>query len=918
MGKLKLYIFCVCLLGVKCNTFLNLNGEWRISNTDKKYNISGDVPGGIYTALIKNNIIGDPFYRDNDIKYRWIARENWTYSRKIYIEHDVLAEEKVVLVAEGLDTVSTIYINGQPVGRTDNMFITYTTDVTDIIQKQGFYSIDIAFQSALDVANKLANQSYIPSHSTPSYNGFPNINFLRKMQYSFSWDWGPAFPSQGIWKNIYLQIIKTPIIQNISALPHKVNGNWSVDVEVNFETSDGKVDGIIEFLVQDLKLSKKQITGLSATNKVIKHTVDIPPDFPLDVWWPNGYGNQTLYNLTVIFLCQNTSEISVKSRRFGFRTVELVEDPVSNNASHGLTFYYKINDVPIFLKGSNWIPSDMFLERITPERTRRFLQSAVEVHVNAMRMNGVGIYEEDYFYDLTDELGIMIIQDFMFSDAVYPVTNVFLNSVKTEITQQMKRIKHHPSIIGWALNNENEELIKLNWFQLKNISRFEKDYVTLYINTVRPIMLAEDDTRPWIPSSPSNGVSVEKDQGWFANNSALETFGDIHFYDYISDLWNVSNFRTPRFAAEFGLQSWCNFETIEPVFEDSDFDYWSNMSVHRQHHPLGNEELIMEAVVHMNLPNSTDVKQQFKDLIYVTQIEQAMGIRTEVEHYRRYQNQLDKDGKGITMGALYWQLVDVWQAPTWSSIDYDINWKMLHYYARHFLSPKLISPYLDGDNLNIFMVTDEVPSVEERHPETQQLYFRQMASSDVYKKFPRQQYVEIMNKMKQTLIGTVIMEMYNWSSFTPIKTWNIPYQLDKTSGLIFKKTVAEVLNEAACFDQRNCFLYFYINAYKSPPVSTSWLTLNYFRDSQSFIPKAKVVVTDVTAQSQTQFTVTLATNNIAPFVWINAYKISGRFSDNGFLMKDPLLSLTFTSWQPIDLVTFKKSLTVKSFMDIYH
>ncbi|XP_050404804.2 beta-mannosidase isoform X1 [Patella vulgata] len=795
------------------------------------------------------------------------------------------------------------------------MYVRYTYDIKNVV-KPGNNTITVAFRSAVKEAERLANESpyFIPPNCTvPAQHGECHVQFIRKAQCSFSWNWGPSFPVQGIWHDIYIQSFDTTVIREYSALTKKAGDNtWSVDVEVHFDVRTGSTTGELETQLVGTPVSLRQVITLNSANSSVRYTLNIPKEMNIAMWWPNGYGNQSLYELTVKFTSDKSQESTAKTIKIGFRTVEIVQVPVSNNPKHGLTFFYKINDVPVFFKGTNWIPADSFLERVTYDKIRILLTSAAEVHINSMRVWGGGIYESDSFYELADELGIMIWSDFMFSVALYPTTKSFLDTVTIETRQQVRRIKHHPCIAVWAGNNENEAGITQGWFGVKDVDPYKADYIKLYINTIGSIVQQEDTTREYLSSSPSDG-KLTKQSGGIAPNPTLEYFGDVHFYSNYVDLWDWRNVPIPRFASEYGSESWCNYETLQPVFAEEDLDYWSYIANWRNRDTAGNFVMMTEAMTHIQLPNSPYVKERFQDLIYVTQIHQAMTMRVETEHYRRHTNWLGADGRGLTMGAMFWQINDIWQAPTWASIDYDLKWKMIHYYARHFFDPNLISPYINGTNLNIYMVIDEIPNHLDRHPDTHTLEFRPLQEHRELKEI----YPNVDSEKVMAMDNTVIMEMYTWNNLIPLKTWTIPYHLNKTSGLIFQENLDDLLSEAGCFDQKNCLFYFYLNS-KSNPTSTSWLPLTYFTDIQDVINEAQITINQVTSQSATEFSLVLSTNNIAPFVWINAYNISGRFSDNGFLMKDPLLQLTFTSWQPVDLDTFKKSLTVKSLMNMYY
>ncbi|XP_067685962.1 beta-mannosidase-like [Haliotis asinina] len=835
------------LVSVSHAGVLDLTGNWTLLNKPRAVKIPASVPGSMYTALYDNKLIPNPLYRDNDVNLRWIGRENWTYTRTVQLSADELAASSLRLVCDGLDTISTIYINDQKVGTSENMFVQYVYDIKKTA-KEGDNTIRIDFESAVTYAAQKANASaYDIPYDCPGIarNGECHVNMIRKEQCSFSWDWGPSFPTQGIWKDIYIQAFNTAVIRELSvATTLDVGGQWVVDVGVYFDVSGGFVSGLLTTKVEGTEVVKSMALTLSPTNSSSVFSVSVP-----DV---------------------------------------------------GLTFYFEINNLPVFFKGTNWIPADSFQENITKQRLRRLFQSAVEVHINSMRVWGGGVYESDDFYDLADEYGIMIWHDLMFSDDFYPTTPDFLDTVSQEITHQVRRVRHHPCIAVWSGNNEMEIGLRDEGFH--DYKRYYDDYVKLYVTTIKTIITKEDKTRVCLPSSPSNGKDTEK-EGWVAQNPQSEMYGDIHFYDYAADLWNYSPFRIPRFASEYGLQAWCDVETLEDVFDAGDFDYWGPMSNHRNHHPLGNIQMVEEFLQHFKALNNPDTKQEFSDIVYLTQVREAVSVQAESEHYRRWQNTLTSDGRGQTMGALYWQLNDIWQAPTWASIDYKGKWKMLHYFVRRFFGPVLISPSMDGNFLNIYLVVDDV-----KDPQTSMNDFAHVFSS------PFSSDLSYHTKTAVPTAGTLFIQMYRWDSFIPLKTWNITYKTTQSSQSVFKQDIYPLITASGCPDRPYCFIYVYLN----DPTSgiDAFLRLTYYNNVKG-LAKAQVVVTDVKMMSNTEFEVTVASNRIAPFVWLDAVGISGRFSDNGFLMVTPSRTVTFTSWDPVDLDTVKQSLKTKSLMDVY-
>ncbi|KAH3701562.1 hypothetical protein DPMN_076550 [Dreissena polymorpha] len=654
--------------GMATNT-ISLNGQWIVSSGD--ISVPGTVPGSMYTALIASGRIGDPYFRMNDKEYGWIGDRDWAYTRTFQVTADTLAYPRVVLVCEGFDTVATVTVNNQTVGTSMNMFVRYVYDIKQALVV-GQNSITVQFQSATGYVKQVASSlpyDILPTCVPPQYHGACGANLIRKTQCSFSWDWGPSFPTQGIWRDIYIQAYNTAVIRDVTSETSKnADGTWHLKVDIFMETiAQLPVHGQLEVKLYPTSVTSSKQVNLVKQNDSVSFNINIPKSAAIDEWWPNGYGNQSLYDLYV-FYTDSLGTMNNKKIRIGFRTVELVQDYVSVNKSLGRTFYFRINGRPIFLKGSNWIPADSFLERVTRDRVYNYLKSAADVHMNTLRVWGGGIYEMDIFYEIADELGIMLWQDFMFACAMYPTHPAFIDSVKQEVTYQVRRMKHHPSIIVLSGNNENEKALVQDWYGTGvNFTLYKADYLKLYIDTVRSIVMAEDTSRPFLASSPSNGVETQA-EGWVANAPYDTHYGDIHEYKYLTPFYDPSVLRIPRMCSEYGLQSYPSLEGLEPVYNDTDVDYWSDLNDYRNHHPFGNVEMMAEAIQYVNLPNCPDRKQRFSDLIYVTQIDHAVGMRTWSEHYRRWQNRLDSDGQGNTMGALYWMLADIWQAPTWASI----------------------------------------------------------------------------------------------------------------------------------------------------------------------------------------------------------------------------------------------------------
>ncbi|XP_076456122.1 LOW QUALITY PROTEIN: beta-mannosidase-like [Babylonia areolata] len=897
---------------------VNLTGQWTVLNSKRGISVTGEVPGSMYTALLNNKVIQNPLYRDNDVKLAWIGHENWTYTRYFDLSSALVQSSSIRLVAEGVDTVATLFINDQHVGQTNNMFVRYTWDIKTFV-KVGTNSIRLQFQSATDYARRQAG-SYpypVPPNCTvPVQHGECHVNFIRKEQCSFSWDWGPSFPTQGIWKPMYIEAFSSAVLDTVSVEVVADGRGWQLRTNSYFSVSSSDpVTGHLNFALDGTSISETHQVTLTSSSSQASVNVSVPESAGVKRWWPNGYGSQTLYTLYIIFT-SGSGEVTSQTKRVGFRTIELVQDPVSSDPKQGLTFYFRVNGFPIFFKGSNWIPADSFQERITKDRIRTLLQSAADAHMNAMRVWGGGVFESEDFYDLTDEMGILIWQDLMFSVAMYPTDPAFLYTVTQEVRYQVRRLMHRPSILLWAGSNENEKALRQNWFGTNsNYSLYYSDYVKLYVSTVMPVVRGENPGRVYLTSSPSDGLETVK-EGYVAQDPGSELYGDIHFYDYTMDQWKPDSFRVPRFASEYGIEAWCNYQTLVGILEPSDMAYCSPQANHRQHHAMGGTQMEWEIVRHLLLPpSSTPDPLRFRYMIYLTQINQAMSIKSQTEHYRRHQSSVLPDGRGLTMGALYWQLNDIWQAPTWASIDYSLRWKMLHYYAVKFFSPVLVSPILDGDFLDVFVVVDGIPTVEARDSHTGRLRMEPLTRFQdiMHSLAERDDDLAMIRKVIHSVDGVLNVAMYSWGNFVPLRKWTVPYKLNTTAESVMRVNVSSLTGEAGCPSTKDCFIHVSTSDPTTP--ADNWLYLAELKDST--LQNADVSITGLTQDSDRQFTVTVSTNAIAPFVWLESAGIMGRFSDNGFLLLRPTTTVKFFAWQDVDYASLHAALTVMSLTDVY-
>lgn len=864
---------------------VNLNGEWIVSEDTNKYkDIKATVPGGIYSDLMENGIIGDIFYGNNDVELKWIQNLNWSYYRNFSIPPEFLNQENVNLVFDGLDTFSSITINDRKVGSSENMFVQYIFDIKKYLNV-GVNKIEVHFFSPVKIAKELheeqsRNYTIPPTCPPLEYNGECHVNMIRKMQSSFAWDWGPSFPSVGIWKNVYIEAYNNSVIRYVvSDVIDKDRDHWTLNVDIYM--ANNKQNQVTGKLKVDLETNIANITkvvdvyGKPDNNSDILITVDMDIlKAYVNSWWPNGYGASKLYNLEITYQNEDESDISIRKSKIGFRKIELVQDKLDL----GLTFYFKINDVPIFMKGSNEIPIDILPEKgQNKTKIKKLLKAAHASHMNMIRVWGGGVYESDYFYELADELGILIWQDFMFACALYPTNDSYLKNVIAEVRHQVRRLYSHPSLALFSGNNENEGALRQNWYNTaQNYSTYHEDYVKLYVTNIKSEFLRITHNRGiFITSSPTNGKQSDS-ENYVADNPSSSLYGDVHFYNYILNPFNTNFYPTPRFSSEYGYQSLPSFQSWLNVTNNTDDVSINSIFMnHRQHHPLGNLELKALLLYFFDVPQESN-KYFDEAFIYYTQIAQALAVKIETEHYRSCRSSLQENGEGYTMGALYWQLNDVWVAPSWSGIDYLGRWKMLQYYATEFFAPVIVMGRLKVDrSLEIYLVSD-LPS-------------------------------PLINL-------TVSVSVYSWNSFQPMNVQNLTVNAESGSSQKIKTyNTDDYLSELGCgtlpIAKTNCFFYFSVTKNGAKVTPNNFVFPDAIKDSN--VTTAHVEIDRIRKISNDgEFIIELSTDRIALFVWLESVDVRGTFSENGFLMLEPRIVVFFKSEEQTSADYLLKSITI--------
>ncbi|XP_046906886.1 beta-mannosidase [Hypomesus transpacificus] len=882
-GNIFVCLYCAWCFRVLCGynvtrpeaDKLILNGKWTLKNSNGTLSLTATVPGCVHSALLQQGMIKDPYFRFNDVAYKWIALENWTYTTTFLVPPSLRAKQEVHLVFEGVDTVASITVNGITVGKTDNMFRRYDLRVSEVLL-EGENVLEVRLLSpVLYAAGRSQASAYrVPPDCPPEVQqGECHVNFIRKAQSSFSWDWGPSLPTLGLWKEVRLEAYDVLRLVHLSSVPvyDASLSQWTVEVELCVDAAEA-LKGNVTLSLPELGTMQEFPAVFSAGHAKSTFVLHLERSKEVKLWWPNGHGGQPSYLLSVAGLLGSLS-LRADTQVY-FRTVELVQEPITG--SPGLSFYFRVNRKPIFLKGSNWIPAHALQDRVTPAVIKNLLQSAVDANMNAVRVWGGGVYEQDVFYSTCDELGVMVWQDFMFACALYPMEPDFIQTVREEVLQQVRRLKSHPSIIVWSGNNENEAALATDWFGIpaSQRPRYLRDYVSLYVDNIRAMVLEEDRSRPFLVSSPTNAAESQQ-EGWVAADPYDPRYGDTHYYSYTQDCWDWRTFPRTRFASEYGFQSWPSFSTLQEASVAEDWSYHSRFSSHRQHHDGGNQQMLQQAALHFHLPNSSDPPRNYRHTLYLTQVTQAQCVKTQTEFYRRSRSEI-VEGKGHTMGALYWQLNDIWQAPSWSSIDFSSKWKMLHYFAQGFFAPVVAVGFEDEGALIIYAVSD----------------------------------------LSTDLLLHAVVSVYAWSSQDPVCALKSSPALVRggSASAIFKQPIAGLLAGCGRCSRLSCLVTFQLQDARGPQGPLNYLFLSSPKDALCLQAPN---ITAVVQQDREGFVVTLRSLAVAPYVWLDVGAILGRFSSNGFLMVTRETVVHFFPWEPTSAADLARALVITTLRDLY-
>ncbi len=680
---------------------ISLHGTWNLSikkdNEHCKINtpLNQTIPGDIHSTLLQNKIIQDPYYAKNELDIQWVGRTEWILERQIEVNSS-FKTNKQFIVLEGADTFVNVLINGQKVGQCFNQFRLWRFDITDYL-KEGENTIRLEFEPsekyALEDAKNLPYS--VPCSVYPISS--PHRNLIRKTQCHSGWDWGPCIMAFGIYDDIrleqcsighidYIENRTTPNVNDTNYEEKEVIAckEWNSECAVTFTSFENSTIDI-EYTLEGngISITSTKTTDVTVgSNRIVEN---ISVQNPI-LWWPAGclqeddnsitktgmptLKENALYNLIVTIGDQKVTN------KIAFRTIETI----SENDEHGKSLYFKVNGRPIFSKGSNWIPADALPARATEEKIEYLLDTMIKANQNTIRIWGGGRYESDILYELCDKKGIMVWQDCMFACATYPTNKEFLENVRNEIRHQIRRLQHHPSIVLWCGNNEN--LGALGWYKetKENLPLYLINYDRLNEGVVGEEIQKLDPDRAWWPSSPSAGPN-DYDDNWHADGK-----GDMHFWSVWHEKKSFDEYLkiVPRFVSEFGYESFPSLEEVKSYTPDDQLNLTSPVMEFHQR-SLGGNSIILE-----NFSRYFRFPEGLNSMLYLSQVQQAIAIKTAVEYWRSL--------RPICMGAIYWQLNDVWPVASWSSLEYSGKWKLLHYEAKRFFAPLTLALILNNTN----------------------------------------------------------------------------------------------------------------------------------------------------------------------------------------------------------------------------
>lgn len=671
---LFLFLVTSCSSVVMNNEYDLSNGKWRFTEDGKNDTLKAFIPGTVQTDLLKNKKIPEFYYRTNENSLQWIGEKNWVYETYFDVPEELSARSNIEMEFGGLDTHAKVYLNEKEILNADNFFRTWKVDVKKLLKPTNNHLRIFFFSSVIFDKEQMAKEK------TKLINDYV---YTRKPAYHFGWDWGPVFITTGIWKPIILKAWDSARILDMQIYQTELKKDYA-KLEIKYEiNADSECE--VELFTECEAAGQKVTIECTLQKGLNTITVPMRIEDP-KLWWPKGAGDQFLYQIKGE-ASKGNKIFGSTEKNIGLRTIRLIQKP----DAIGKTFYFEVNGIPVFMKGANYIPLDMFVTRPTEKEYENVIDQALAANMNMLRVWGGGFYENDIFYNLCDKKGILLWHDFMFACNLYPGDEQFLNNVKEEVTENIKRLRNHPSIALWCGNNENY----VGWKDWGWVERFTKaesakvwnDYEKVFQHLIPDLITKYDSSRSYWPSSPL-----------YAYGYPVNTDGDVHY-------WGIWHAQEPfeeftktknigRFVSEYGFQGTPEMNSIKKFTLPEDRAINSEVMKLHQKHKIGYPVIDKYQKWYYKDPKN------FESYLLVSQLMQAYGIGMAIETHRA--------AMPHCMGTLFWQLNDLYPVTSWASIDYYGRWKAVQYLARDLYKKTIIVPQVENEKLNIKIVTDEL------------------------------------------------------------------------------------------------------------------------------------------------------------------------------------------------------------------
>lgn len=785
--------------------------DWRFKKSGDSSWLPATVPGTVHTDLLANKKIEEPFFRTNEKDLQWIDKEDWEYQTTFVVTEDFLKKQNIEIEFEGLDTYADVFINGQKVLTADNMFLAWKAEIKQFL-KSGENTLRVYFKSPINtVMPAYKSLGYVVPVSSNDQSDVKVSTYSRKAGYHYGWDWGPRFVTSGIWKSVYLNAwsdlkFEDMFLKQLSLKNQQAENEMQLTLN-----AAAKMNSTVEIWAENKPILKKEVLLTKGQNQV-----NLRFDMKnVELWWPNEMGKQKLYNFKVVV--KNGNEIiDNKTIKKGFRTIEVVQE----NGSQGQSFYFKVNGKPVFMKGANYIPQDNFLPRVTTERYAHVINTVAESHMNMLRVWGGGIYENDVFYELCDEKGILVWQDFMFACAMHPPLVELKKSIATEAAYQVKRLRNHPSMALWCGNNEIIGFMTGGFWgekapvfpSIKDSLEFYYMYQDIYHQILPSAVFANDPEKFYWSSSP-NGKNYDM------TNSVDKARGDQHYWGV---WWGKVPFEGYNdnvfpFMSEYGFQSFPELETVKTYALPEDYNIESEVMKAHQRSSIGN------GTITYYMKDRFIVPQKFEDFLYVGQVLQAEGIRMAIEAHRR--------AMPYCMGTLFWQIDDCWPVASWSSMDYYGRWKAQQYMAKKAFEPQMVSVFKEGNDLKIYAISDDNKVIN--------------AILNVkFRDFEGEKLEQITQNIKIPSNSSAVVKTFDWKAL--VSKFDAEKTLIEVSLTLGGKTLA---------------------------INTFFFT----NPKNQKLPSPKIALKKIDAN-----TLEISTDKLARYVWLSIPNAINAFSDNYF------------------------------------